>query len=84
MSEGTRSGRPVSLGALIARINRKLRREDRMLKVSRGDRWRSYQGDMYVLDVARNQLVDDHVNPVILGRELGVLSAHDFVDGWEK
>lgn len=84
MSAGTRSGRPVSLGALIARINRKLEPDYCVLKITRGAAMRVDVGDMYILDWNRNFIVEPRVDPVALGREMGVLAAHEFVEGWEE
>ena len=64
--------------ALSCRINRRLRRDERMLKKSRGERYRIDLGDYYVVDMQMN-LVDKHVDLSALGRELGVLRAHESV-----
>jgi hypothetical protein len=63
----------ITYRALIQRINRKLAADDEQLKATRGDRWRSDLGDYYIVNVNRNNLVAQHVDPVELGRELGVL-----------
>ena len=67
-----RSKVPVTMRAVIARINRKLKPDDEVVKVPRG-RWRQELGDYYVLDWHRNYIVDHHVDPEVLGRKLGVL-----------
>lgn len=64
---------PVSERALLQRINRKLRREDEVLKVSRTARMVSSVGRYYVVDVLRNIVSCQHVDPESLGRDLGVL-----------
>jgi len=43
---------PITMRALIQRINRKLRDDDTMLKITRGERWRHDLGDCYVVNVA--------------------------------
>jgi hypothetical protein len=71
---------PVTMRALIQRINRKLSAEEEMLKVTRGDRWRGDLGDYYVVDMNRNHLVSTHVDVAALGRKLGVLAAWENVE----
>jgi hypothetical protein len=72
---------PVSMRALIQRINRKLLREDgEELKKCRADsRWYSELGDYYAVDLNRNLIVNKHVNPEKWGRELGVLADYERV-----
>jgi len=38
-------------------------------------------GDYYILDVYRSFVVDHHVDPVDLGKELGVLKGYEEVEG---
>jgi hypothetical protein len=64
---------PVSMRALIQRINRKLAPDDKRLKKMRSERWRSEVGEYFIVDVNRNMITDKHVDPKELGRELGVL-----------
>jgi hypothetical protein len=66
---------PVSLRALVGRINRKLKPQDQVMKRKRGG-WRveaQYTGDLgfYVLDFMRNWVVDERADPAAYGRELG-------------
>lgn len=68
---------PVSLRALVARINRKLA-PDEMLKATRGERWRDELGDFYLVDLDANAVMAKHVDPESYGRKLGVLKA------WER
>ena len=65
---------PVSMRALIQRINRKLWPELQQLKATRGDRWRNQLGDYYVVDLNSNAILSQHVSPEKYGRELGCLS----------
>jgi hypothetical protein len=64
---------PITMRALIQRINRKLREHDEVLKAIRGERWRAEYGDYYVLNCARNYVTEMHVDPEKLGRELKVM-----------
>jgi hypothetical protein len=64
---------PVSVRALIQRINRKLAPEGEALRTTRR-RWRSNLGDYYLVDLNRNFVTQQRVNLEALGRELGVLS----------
>lgn len=68
----------VSKKALIARINRRLAKDDEMLRTLRGERDRHNLGDHYVVDVTRNLVVRKYVDLVDLGREIGALR------GWER
>ena len=65
---------PVTMRALIQRINRKLATErGYVLKTTRGGRWRGELGDYYAVDPKRNCVVREYIEPEDLGRELGVL-----------
>jgi hypothetical protein len=70
---------PITMGALIQRINRVLKHRDEQLKVARGARVLQEFGDFWILDVNRNMVVDKHVDPEELGRELGVLQPYETV-----
>ena len=74
----TKAKAPISVRAVIQRINRKLKQDNEMLKATRGDRWRHELGDYYIANFARNFIVGKHVDPEALGRELGV------VEQWEE
>jgi hypothetical protein len=70
---------PVSLRALMQRVNRALANQDETLKTSRGERCRQQMGDYYIVNTSRNFIVDKNVDPEELGRELGVLKAWESV-----
>jgi hypothetical protein len=72
MSRGAKV--PVTMRALLQRINRTLADKDEVLKKTRGD-GRAFQtlGDYYVLDGRRNVVRRTHVDPEALGRELECL-----------
>lgn len=66
---------PISERALVARINRRLAKEDEALNRCRENaRGFDYFGRYYRLDLRRNQVVDSHVDPEELGREIKVLA----------
>jgi hypothetical protein len=71
---------PVSLRALIARINRKLRHDGEILKTLRGERGRTDLGDYYIVDIQRNCIIQTDVDPEKLGRDLGVLAKWERVE----
>jgi len=71
---------PVSQRALIARINRALKKDDEVLKATRGERWRDEQGDFYILDWRKNWIVYKHVDLEELGRELEVLKPFEHLE----
>jgi hypothetical protein len=68
---------PISMRALIARINRKLKPEWKMLCASRGARAQQELGDYHVVNFHQNVIVDDHVDPEDLGRGLGVMRRYE-------
>jgi hypothetical protein len=70
---------PVTMNALIKRINRKLAADDRVLKVSRGVRTENNFGPFYVINWRHNLIVDHHIDPVEYGRELGALFHYETV-----
>jgi hypothetical protein len=76
MARGTKT--PVSMRAVIQRINRKLSPRLEALKTTRGDRWRPELGDYYLLDLNRNCIIGKDVNPEKMAREIGVL------EPWEE
>jgi hypothetical protein len=76
---------PVSLRALIQRINRKLATDQGalyadQLRKARGLRWRQTVGEYYLLNVFRNAVDNTRVDPETLGRELGVLAPWEIVE----
>jgi hypothetical protein len=71
---------PVTMRALIQRINRKLAKEGKALKAARGESARQQMGNYYVIDVNQNFLVRDHVDPEAEGRDLGVLQPWESVE----
>jgi hypothetical protein len=86
MAAKTKAYAMVSERALIARINRKLKKDDVCLKKARGfhdanrGHWYpdSNLGWYYTVDFMRNAIVHTHLDLEAYGRELEVLA------GWEK
>lgn len=70
---------PVSMWALMQRLNRTLAKEGEVLKKLRGARYRDELGSYYIVNLARNGIEATDVDPVALGRELGVLAAWEAV-----
>lgn len=75
---------PVTKAALLARINRHLKREDHVLRAGRGAAVRQNCGEYYVIDWRRNFVVQHHVDPARLGRRLEVLHPHEIAVGFEE
>jgi len=73
----------VNMRALIQRISRKLAKDERLLKRSRGARTVQNLGDYYLIDVNRNLVVDHQVDPEALARELGVIAPWEKVENGE-
>jgi hypothetical protein len=71
---------PVTMRALLQRINRRLAGKGELLKKTRGAGAREEVGDYYVIDVNRNVLMLKHVDPETLGRKLGVLQSWESVE----
>jgi hypothetical protein len=69
---------PVTLRALVQRINRSLAKDDELLRKSRGLRMALAVGDWYIVNIRRNWIVGKNVDPEALGRDLEVLHP------WEK
>jgi hypothetical protein len=73
----------VSERALVARVNRVLKREEQKLRTARGlwyssggcQHWQENPdlGRYYRINTDRNVVIDTHVDLEVLGRELGVL-----------
>jgi hypothetical protein len=59
--------------ALIQRINRRLARDDEQMRKYPGGRWVTDLGEYYIVNYFHNFLVQGHVDPEALGRELGAL-----------
>ena len=68
----------VSMRAVIARINRRLRPNGEMLKVMRG-RARDSVGDYCIVNFQRNWIANPNVDPEMVGREMGVLEDWEVV-----
>jgi hypothetical protein len=67
----------VTSRAVVQRINRKLAPQMKKLCVTRGDRMRQEFGDFYIVDYSRNTVIDWHINPEALARDLDVLQPHE-------
>lgn len=65
--------------ALIQRINRKLAAEDEVLRAARGMQAFLSLGQYYTVDVRQNTIARKGVDPVALGRALGVLQPYETV-----
>jgi hypothetical protein len=65
---------PVTMRALIQRINRKLAADDERIVAARNERVRTDFGEWYVVDTRTHRGANStHVDPEALARELGVL-----------
>lgn len=69
----------LSLDAVIKRVNRALAHDDQQLRVTRGERLRMDVGDYHVIDWRRNLILNQHVDPEAMARELGVLRQDEAV-----
>jgi hypothetical protein len=74
-----RKGVPVTMRALIQRVNRKLATDGEVLKTTRGARAHQELGDYYVLNVRMNAVARHDVDPEALGRRIGVLRPWEYV-----
>ena len=76
LSNNNRLG--VSESAVVQRVNRKLKRDMRMLRKTRGARALVDFGDYYVVDYTHGGIVESQVDVEDLARELEVLKP------WER
>ena len=68
---------PVSVRALLQRINRRLVKDDTMVKATRGDRWRHELGDFYTVNIKRNAIIEKAVDLEALGRKMKALQRYE-------
>jgi len=67
--------KPVSQRALMSRINRKLAKQDEVLKKSSPNaKFHSTTGDYYIVNTVSNNIIDTSVHIETLGRECGALA----------
>jgi hypothetical protein len=71
---------PVSTRALLARINRALRDQNRELRPTKGHKAREEFGDFYVVDTGKNQLVEWNIDLAKYALELGCLQPYERLD----
>ena len=64
---------PVTTRAVIQRINRKLKPDLEMLRVTRSERMQQELGYYHVIDFRMNAIIHKNVDPETMARELGVL-----------
>jgi len=69
----------VSPRAIIARINRKLRSDDEVLKTARSESVERNAGHYFILNTRGNYISHVHQDLETLGRELGVLQEWETV-----
>lgn len=70
---------PVTMRAIIQRINRKLKSENEMLKATRGERMLLECGPFYIVDFGINAVMRKDVDPESVARKLGVLKPWEAV-----
>ncbi len=69
----------ITMRALIQRINRKLAKEEQKLKKSRGLQMSYDVGDYFIIDTYQNNTAAINIDPVELGKEIGVLKPYEEV-----
>jgi len=67
----------ISRRALLQRINRALASDNQVLKATRGEFDRPDLGDYYIVDLGSRRVSRKKLDPVKLGRELGVLRDYE-------
>lgn len=71
---------PVPHTAVIARINRRLSKDGRILRTSRpNSRWLSDNGNFYIVDIDLNSIVAQHVCLDSLAIDERVLADHEYL-----
>lgn len=71
---------PVTMRALLQRINRALEKDGRVLKTTRGQRAEIELGRFYTIDARRHVVVDKDVDPEALARKLGALKRYEHLE----
>ncbi len=73
---------PVSRRAFVQRLERRLARDGKSILTSREGTWaRKELGEFYIVNARAQRVVEDHVDPEALGRELGVLKPFERLVG---
>jgi hypothetical protein len=67
-------GVPVTMRAVLQRLNRKLAKEDEKMAKARGARARFDLGEYFILDTERNFVKCTNVDPVAFAKDYGVLA----------
>jgi len=70
---------PITLRALLQRIDRALAKKDQCLKKTLSEQAVRELGEYYILDRNKMVALKDHVDPKALGKELGVLESYEEV-----
>ena len=68
----------VSRRALTQRINRKLAENGLLLKLTKGQRAKKDVGDYFIIDTARNEIKETHIELEEYARK------HDSLEPWEE
>lgn len=68
-----RADRPISRDAFLQRCRRRLRQEGESLHITRGERWYSDLGYLYITDDYTNSVIACHCTYESLQRDLQVL-----------
>lgn len=63
---------PMTMSALLKRVNRVLRKENQILRKTRGA-WTTDLGEFYAVDLTTNVVTAAHVDPEVWARDMGVL-----------
>lgn len=69
----------VAMDVLIKRINRALSKQDERLRVLRGEHGLNDMGRYYITDCRTGSVVAQHVDPKVLGLEIGVLKPSETI-----
>ena len=67
----------VTERAVIQRINRKLANDQKRLRATRGEHWRSNYGNYCIVNFVNGTIPADHVDPEKLARQLDVLQPYE-------
>jgi hypothetical protein len=68
---------PVSTRAILARINRALRDQNRELRPTKGHKAQEEFGAFYIIDTGKNQLVEWNIDLAKYVFELGCLQPYE-------
>lgn len=74
--------KPITERALLARVNRKLKKEFLSVKRCHWDsKWFNELGRYYTVNELANRIEDKHINLEVLAKEYGAIKPYEVLEG---